>query len=162
LFTDGGGTGGTRLYIQSGGNVGIGTTTPTAELYINGDVIYTGTASQASDRRLKSNITDLTSSLDKITRLQGVSYNKVVKTGQGPSSTELGLIAQDVQAVFPEVVKETQQYALDAEGNPTDEEVNYLGVSYTQLIAPMIEAIKELSAQVTALQAEVDALKNGA
>jgi ATP-dependent RNA circularization protein (DNA/RNA ligase family) len=74
--------------------------------------------------------------------------------------TEFGFIAQEVKEVFPEVVKEIQQYELDENGEETTEEVNYIGVSYVQLIAPMVEAIKELKSQNETLEARIESLEN--
>ena len=74
--------------------------------------------------------------------------------------TEFGFIAQEVKEVFPEVVKEIQQYELDENGEETTEEVNYIGVSYVQLIAPMVEAIKELKSKNETLEARIESLEN--
>lgn len=83
-----------------------------------------------SDLRLKDRVQPLQKSLEKIIQLQGVSYhwrkdNSVMK--------HIGLIAQDVQKVFPEVVS-------------VDDASKMLTLDYSALISPMIEAIKELKA----------------
>jgi len=124
---------------------------------VTGDIQYTGSITDTSDRRLKENVNDLAGSLDKITQLNGKSY---VMIDDEEGQTEFGFIAQEVKEVFPEVVKEIQQYELDDNGEETTEEVNYIGVSYVQLIAPMVEAIKELKSQNETLEARIESLEN--
>ena len=87
----------------------------------------------SSDERLKSNIEPLTGCLDKVKAMRGVSYHK-------DGLDQVGLIAQEVQKVVPEVIGE------DGKG--------YLSVAYPNLVGVLIEAVKELSAQV-------EELKNG-
>jgi len=149
---------GTELFtVSASGNVGIGSVDPSARLDVTGDIEYTGTITDTSDRRLKENINDLTGSLDKITQLSGKSYT-MLDNEEG--QIEFGFIAQEIKEVFPEVVKEIQKYEIDENGEETEEEVNYIGVSYVQLIAPMVEAIKELKSENESLKARVEALEN--
>lgn len=96
-----------------------------------------------SDRRLKKDIESITGDLSKIAALRPVTY-KWINPGQGAEGTQIGLIAQEVQAVYPELVEER------ADG--------YLAVRYGQeMTMHMIEAIKELSAQNAALNARLEA-----
>lgn len=127
---------GTDIYYDSG-YVGIKNTSPDVELDVTGDIQYTGTIADVSDRRLKKDIENLSAGqLEKLIRLQGVSFKMHSdETGR----TELGLIAQDVQAVYPELVSESGS--------------GMLSLNYTGLIAPMIEAIKEQQAQIDELKA---------
>lgn len=90
-------------------------------------------SSRRSDKRFKTNIRPLEGSLDKITKLEGVSYDWRVKDFPNENFTEVkqnGLIAQDVEKVFPNLV-ETR-----ADG--------YKKVDYVLLIPSLIESIKEL------------------
>jgi len=103
---------------------------------------------QSSDNRLKENIQPLTGSLEKISQLNAVSYTDI---GDEEKVEEFGFIAQDVQQVLPNIVKELQ---------PNNPEVDYIGINYTQLIAPMVEAIKELKSENESLKARVEALEN--
>jgi hypothetical protein len=108
---------------------------------------------ETSDRRLKDNITPLTGSLDKICQLNPVSYNDLTDEDK---TLEFGLIAQDVQSVFPNLVRENVQEQIpEAERGES-----YLGVHYTQLIAPLIESIKELKLENEALKTRVAALES--
>jgi hypothetical protein len=72
-----------------------------------GNARATGTWSSVSDVRYKKNITPLANSLEKVTQLKGVSYEW--KTDEYPNKgftqgAQLGLIAQEVEAVIPELV----------------------------------------------------------
>jgi hypothetical protein len=112
-----------------GANVGIGTTNPSKTLYVVGDIWATGDITMESDARVKENIKPITSALETISALNGVQYNK--KFMRRP---QLGLIAQDVQKVLPDIV------AVEGEG--------LLGVNYQQVIPVLIEAVKELAAKI--------------
>jgi hypothetical protein len=149
----GGGGGGGGLWTAGSGDdiyyntgtplVGIGKSDPGATLDIVGDIHYTGVIQDVSDRRLKTDIRSLTpGQLEKLTALQAVSF-RMKSDPEG--RTELGLIAQDVEPVFPELVRES--------GSGT------LSLNYSGLIAPMIEAIKELKAESEMLKAENEMLK---
>ena len=114
-----------------------------AGLLVNGAINATGdiTAFYTSDARLKTNINVLENSLTKINALKGVTFNwNDVAISQGKSATiqEAGVIAQDVQSVLPEAV--------------TQRDNGYLAVRYEKLVPLLIEAIKELSAEVEALK----------
>jgi hypothetical protein len=73
-----------------------------------------------------------------VRRLRGVSFEWREDAPSGHSGKDLGVIAQEVEQIFPELVH-------------TDER-GYKRVKYAGLIAPLIEAIKELDARVQALE----------
>ncbi|MDF1674357.1 MAG: tail fiber domain-containing protein [Vicingaceae bacterium] len=102
----------------------------------NGD-FYAATSYQISDVNLKEDVTTLDSSLSKITELRGVSF-KWIDTNK-PQTTQIGVIAQEVEVYFPELVVETEVPTND--GSPSEQTIKT--VNYSGLIAPMIEAIKE-------------------
>jgi hypothetical protein len=85
----------------------------------------------SSDKRLKKNIKTVTSALDTVNALRGVSFDW--KEGNGKA---IGLIAQEVQAVLPEIV------SADDNG--------YLGIRYNNVVGVLVEAIKELKAEFEA------------
>ena len=96
-----------------------------------------------SDRRIKENILTITDPLDKVLRLRGVSYNR---TDLEDKSTKIGFIAQEVEKVVPEVVtynKEQDRY----------------GVSYGNMTALLVEAIKEQQIKIDNLTIEIENLK---
>ena len=166
---------GSLFTISSGGRVGIGTNlaTPQKKLDVRGNasisenliIGHDATYDPGSDRlnvngsaranayyynsdaKYKSDITPLTSALDKILKLNGYSYyNKLSE------KNDIGVIAQEVEKVFPSLVQ------TDADG--------YKSVAYGNLVAPLIEAVKELSAKIDELfdkyvdqQAQIDALE---
>lgn len=96
-----------------------------------GSATFTGTVSQSSDVRLKENITEITSALDKVNALRGVTYKR--KTATSKEQREVGLIAQDVQKVLPEAVFGSES------------EDDYLSLNYSGMVGLLVSAIKELS-----------------
>lgn len=102
---------------------------------INGNLVCEGDVIAGSDRAIKENIETITGALDKVLALRGVSFN--YKASGKPN---IGLIAQEVQEILPMVVN-------------TNESTGLLGVSYISIVGLLVEAIKEL-------QAQVDELKN--
>ena len=90
-------------------------------------LICSAGVTSGSDRRIKENINKIENALDKIDKLDGVSYyNKLSK------SNEIGLIAQDVKKVIPEVV-------VDGD---------LMGIQYGNMISLLIEGIKELRKEI--------------
>jgi len=96
-------------------------------------VTVTGTVTETSDIALKSDIQPLTNTLEKIQQITGYKYNLL-----NSISPSMGVIAQDVEKVFPELVH-------GSEGNKT--------LQYSGLIGVLVEAVKDLSAKVAALEA---------
>jgi hypothetical protein len=128
--------------------------TPTGNLYIDGDIVVTGNvtafAGSPSDARLKENVATITQALDMVNQLRGVYYDWSDAYMQNLNFSPLlnkndtGVIAQEVQEVFPRVV------FMKANGD--------LSVKYEKFTGLLIEAIKELSSKVDTLQAQVNAL----
>ena len=115
-------------------------------VYDNGNATYSGSLFQSSDQRLKTDITplDASSSLAAIEALTPVSYTRIDQPEQG---TNLGFIAQAVQAIFPELVSVTPATSLTPDGTFT---LNYVG-----LISPIVGAIQALDGKITALASAV-------
>lgn len=106
------------------------------------DLYLSGTANAAnfnttSDATLKTNVETLTGSLDKVKALRGVSYDWIESGG-----SEIGVIAQEVEAVIPDVV------------STNDEGIK--SVKYGNMVAVLIEAIKEQQAQIDELKAQLN------
>jgi hypothetical protein len=138
-----------RMTIRSG-TVGIGTSTPDSnyKLDVNGEAIGEK-FNETSDARLKKNIKPLTDVLERLSGVHGISYewNETYEAlGRASKKREIGIIAQDVQKVFPELVT-----TWSAE--------KYLAVDYGRLTAVLVEAIKELNAKMEALQERVSKLE---
>ena len=109
------------MSLQSSGNVGIGTTSPSYTLTVAGTAWVTSGSWSGSDIRWKKNINTLSqsSSLEKVMALNPVNYQW--KTDEYPemkfsSGTQLGFIAQDVEKIIPEVVTLTTK---DTKESPT-------------------------------------------
>ncbi|QTA86159.1 Collagen triple helix repeat-containing protein [Desulfonema magnum] len=142
-------TSGSRFLIRGDGNVGIGTESPNYKLHVNGTTYCSSGTWSGSDARWKKDITPLQNSLEKVSQLQGVSYDWRTEEYPDKGFTEdrqIGLIAQEVEPVVPEVVN-------------TDDE-GYKSVSYGKLIPVLVEAIKELKTENEALKARIEALEN--
>jgi hypothetical protein len=101
-----------------------------------GDLTVTGNLTANSDVRLKTDIEVITCALTKVKALKGITYRRRDIEG---ALRNTGLIAQDVQAVLPEAVRE---------GNE-----GFLSVAYGNLVGLLVEAIKELADEVEALKA---------
>ena len=135
--------------VQVTSNLKVGDPTPTYITVDGGDLVVAddaeimgnlwvdGVLSSPSDERLKKNITTLTSVLDRLNKLRGVTfeYKDQQRFASGP---QIGVIAQELQKVFPELVTKG-----------TD---GYLAVNYSQLSAVVLQAVKEQ-------QQEIDLLK---
>lgn len=99
---------------------------------------------QGSDSRLKDNIIPITNSLDKVKSLRGVEFDW--NSGVNEGTHDVGLIAQEVEAVLPEAV--------------TTQEDGYKNLAYTKVIPLLVEAMKEQQVMIDALKAEIELLKN--
>jgi hypothetical protein len=118
-------SGSPRIFISATGSVGIGNSGPSEVLDVTGNVRATSFIS-TSDRRLKKDI-ETVSGLDAILKLRGVRFK-----WRANDVTELGFIAQEVEDVLPELVITSSQTGFKA-------------VKYQGLIAPLVEATKELN-----------------
>jgi hypothetical protein len=166
-----------RMVINSSGNVAIGTTTPysrltvwgadtsgntaaltisnsasTTELQVfdNGNATLAGTLTQNSDQRLKTNVQSLNNSntLALIDQLNPVTFNWI-DPSEG-STSQVGLIAQQVQTIFPQLVSTTSATALTPGGT--------LGLNYIGLIFPIVSAIQALSTEIASIESTMAGL----
>ena len=110
-----------------------------------------------SDERLKENIVEIDNALSKIMLLKGVTYNSnaiAAKYGYTNTSTQVGVLAQDVLKVQPEAVKpapfDIKQLDDGSEISASGE--NYLTVQYEKLIPLLIQCIKELNIEIQDLK----------
>ncbi|MEN9621838.1 MAG: hypothetical protein RLZZ67_272 [Candidatus Parcubacteria bacterium] len=126
------------LNSQFNQKLGVGMS-PSYNLDVNGNVGATGYF-YTSDRRLKDNIKPLDSALSNILKLQGVTF-----TWKKDKTPSMGLIAQDVAKVYPELVSTSEN--------------GMKSVQYGNLVAPLIEAIKDQQKQIDSLKAEIAELK---
>lgn len=120
------------------GAIGVGVT-PSAtsgRIDAGNDIV----AYSTSDQRLKENITPIANALDKVKALTGVEFDWKEKTKEvhGYEGHDVGVIAQEVQAVLPEAVRTNDS--------------GYLSVRYEKMIALLVEANKELASRVEELE----------
>jgi len=137
---------GDNLIVEDRAGINRTSVSTSYEFYVEGTG-YATTMWKTSDLKFKKDITDLNQSLPKLMALRGVSYNW--KKDEFPNrgfdhQRQLGIIAQELESVFPELVKE------DENG---DKAVNYDG-----MIPVLLEAIKEQQQMIEDLQQTVNQL----
>ena len=124
----------TEVFLDDSGNVGINDTTPSYALDVTGTIRATGDVIAYSDARVKENVETIPNALDKVKAMRGVGYNKI-----GSEERSIGVIAQEMLDVMPEVVH-------------TDDQGMH-SVAYGNLVGVLIEAMKEQQAQIDELKA---------
>ncbi|MBK8201386.1 MAG: tail fiber domain-containing protein [Bdellovibrionales bacterium] len=136
------------LRIDGNGKIGIGTSAPSEKLHVIGNLrVQGGTdctlgngaggTNCSSDIRLKENIRQISNPLAKILSLRGVEFEWNEKS-QSPGRHDMGVIAQEVERVFPTAVIE-------------DLDTGYKKVDYAVLVAPIIQSLKEINKHLTDL-----------
>ena len=134
----------TSIYWSNASSfVGISAAGATFAHYSNGNATAPGTWQSLSDARLKENVTTLGDVLNKVTQLRPVEFS--MKADKSSVANRYGLIAQELETVFPNTVSNTD---TDYDGV-----VDVKSVSYTELVPVLIKAIQELKAEVDALKA---------
>ena len=117
--------------------LGIGTSpsTVSGEIRATGDIV----ANYSSDKRLKTNIKPISSALDKLLQISGVTFDWIEKEEiHSHKGHDVGVIAQEVEAVLPEVV--------------VTRDNGYKAVNYEKIVPLLIESIKELKAEIDELK----------
>jgi hypothetical protein len=106
-----------------------------------------------SDERMKENVTTLSGTLDKVKQLRGVSHTWK-DTEQMGTDTQIGMIAQEVEKIYPELVGDG--------GLPNDNEGNapMKSVNYPHLTSVLVEAIKEQQTIIDDLKTRIEALES--
>jgi trimeric autotransporter adhesin len=131
----------------------------TADVGCDGAGYSAGGWFTVSDRRLKSNIVPINGALDKICQLNGSHYTLTTKyndVNNQPVTQQMekyGVMAQDVEKLFPDMISEKALFK-----NVGDNTI-YKTVDYDQLVPVLIEAIKELRAEVQMLKQQVNGQK---
>ena len=123
--------------INISGSLGVGT----AASGVVGAILATNdvVAFSTSDERLKDNVVTIGSAIEKVEALNGVTFDWIPMEGiHVHSGHDMGVIAQEVEAVLPELV--------------TTRDNGYKAVKYDKLTAVLIEAVKELSERVKSLE----------
>jgi len=132
-----------RMSIANDGSVGIGAIVPDVALDVAGSIEYTGTITDVSDRRLKTDIVPLSAD-EVIARLARVETYSFRMKDDEEGVTEFGVMAQEIEEIFPELVR------------TADDEMGTKSVNYVGLIAPMITAVQDLQDKNAALSGQVE------
>jgi hypothetical protein len=132
----------TASWTTGSNRVGIGDITPSYTLDASGTIRATGDVIAYSDARVKDNVKTIDNALEKVIKLRGVSYTR---NDIEDKSSKIGVIAQEVLKVLPEVVSQ-------------DENDKY-SVSYGNITGVLIEAIKEQQKQIDDLKLQMKNFK---
>ena len=132
-----------RFYLDGSGSP-VMQWNPDFSIYFNGNM-YSGGGqySTGSDLRMKSNLVRFTGTLDKLKQIVGYKFDITVPT-TGATIPSAGVIAQDVEKVYPELVEEVE---------------GYKHLQYNALIGVLVEAVKELTTRVETLETKVATLE---
>lgn len=128
--------------VDADGNVGVGTSSPNAKLDINGNTIVsgnltvTGSISELSTRRIKTDIISLNNELTTISKLNPVSYTRI-----DDGRREYGFLSEEMKEVYPEFVVGE-------------------GINYPKMVSILVSAVKELTQKVDSQSKEIELLKN--
>jgi hypothetical protein len=144
-------SGSEKMRVDTNGLTVSGTITATSDITAN-----------SSDSRLKTNVSVITDALGKLSGLKGVMFDwrdDVADLGFTPSRMhDVGVLAQDVQAVLPEAVRPAPFDLNDEKTSKSGE--NYLTVQYEKLTALLIEAVKEQQKMITRHEERIAALES--
>ena len=130
---DGSGSPTARMVIKNNGRVGINETNPSESLYVAGNIYATGNVTAYSDIRVKENVKEISNALEAVDKIRGVSY-----TRKDTKEDTLGVSAQEVETMFPELVVE-DNYGMKS-------------VNYNGLVGVLFSAVKELSTKLKEIE----------
>ncbi|MCW9041436.1 MAG: tail fiber domain-containing protein, partial [Flavobacteriales bacterium] len=151
------------------GFVGGNTLTATGwALFSNGWAGGTTAWQNVSDQRLKKNIVTIDGALGKVMQLRGVEYNfdnsNFSGLGLDTETKQIGFVAQEVEKIFPYIVREANLYSTSGEmdnGMSREQNVHKVkSLSYTLLVPVLVEAIKEQQTIIEQLEKRIEALEN--
>ena len=136
---------------------------PRYGIYCSGNGAYTGTWTDVSDLKFKKDIVRLDNVLDKVLQLQPSTY--LYKTSEYDymgfdDKRDLGLIAQETELIFPEVVSDNHHPGpANKDGEHLTKGIDYKGIDYTKFTPILIRAIQEQHEIVSTQSEEITALK---
>lgn len=141
-YNEAGNLEGASDFNYSGSKVGINNTVSdlTYNLEVSGSIRASGALLSNSDKRLKENIYTIDNALSRVKQLEGVYFN-----WNGKEERQVGVIAQDVQKVLPEVVSEDKD--------------SYLAVDYSKIVPLLLEAINEQTNLISDLEDRISKLE---
>jgi hypothetical protein len=131
---------GSILFVTSSARVGINLTNPQYALHVSGSIFATADVVAFSDARIKKNINPIQNPIELIKQIEGVKFHRIEQDDDGKQ--QIGFIAQNLNKVLPEVVI-------------GDEKFGY-GVSYGNITALLVEAIKAQQQQIDELKMQLE------
>ena len=134
------------LILDTNNNLGVGVNESSDlplsyKLMVSGSIKASGTVIQGSDSRLKEDIYPIDNALSRIENIDGVYF-----TYKDSGEKSIGVIAQDIQKILPEVVSEDNN--------------GYLGVNYSGIVPVLIEAVREQNSIIKDLEDRISDLEN--
>lgn len=154
-----------RIYMDAGGNFVLGAqndiTNGRRNLSVNELTAAGNITAYSSDKRLKTNVAPIQNALDKVMSIGGYTFDwidGVEKLGFTPDhkTNDAGVLAQEIEAVLPQAVAPApfdQQWNVEQEKYASKSGEDYLTVRYERIVPLLIEAIKELKAEIEELKA---------
>jgi hypothetical protein len=139
-------SGGNSYFDLNNGNLNWRNGSSTRFIFYNvtANMTVYGTVTQYSDERHKENIVEIGNCIDKIKSIRGVYYNR---TDLNTETTKIGVIAQEVEVLMPELVLE-------------EPETGFKSVAYSELTAVLVNGMKEQQAIIEDLKARLEILEN--
>jgi hypothetical protein len=166
IYINSDGSYGTRMYFATTNSYATGSQVAghfdeNKNFFVRGEI-----TAFSSDRRLKTDIVNIPNALEKVRALNGVLYRwkkEALEHGLvvNTDKLEVGLLAQEVQAVLPEAVAPAPfDQEVGEDGNEYSKSgENYLTVKYERIAPVLIEAIKEQQSQIESQAAEIAELR---
>jgi hypothetical protein len=144
------------VFMNNAGNA-IQSSIGSTGLTVGGSGTFTGDViGNTSDKRLKTNVRKIDNALEKVSQINGVYYNftdaALELNHTLDKEEQVGFLAQEVQSVLPHIIKPAP-FDIDIETGKSKSGKDYLTIQYEKIVPLLLEAIKEL-------KAEVDELKN--
>jgi hypothetical protein len=124
-----------RARIDTAGNFGIGTSSPTQKLDVAGSILASGNVTAYSDIRVKDNVESIEGAIGKLNQIRGVTYTRTDLDDK--ERKYAGVIAQEIEQVLPEAVFDNGKVKA---------------VDYNATIALLIEAVKEQQKRIDKLE----------
>ena len=147
----------TKYGMSYENRVGINQREPSHALHVVGDIFATGNVTAFSDRRSKKNIEFISGSLNLVNQMRGVYFDwktpeevapdRYGKFAPKPIGKQVGMIAQEVQKVIPELVEESKDSTLS--------------LKYSNLVGVLVNAVNELSEKVDKQEKQIKELQSG-
>jgi hypothetical protein len=128
----------------------------------DGDMLLNGALMKMSDGRLKKEVQNISLGLPVLLALRPTTYQYIQQAPMTlPAGTQYGFIAEEVEAILPEIVRDIPYpVTMDPDNMTGSDMVSYKAINYEALIPLLTKAIQELNAKVDSQAAEIAALKN--